>query len=158
MVSTPYRIEVSVAGQQLLVRNAVGEVIYCLPVSTGLAGTGCEPDSGRTPLGQFEVCQVIGQGEPPDTIFSGRVPVGAYPHAVPQGMPQDADFILTRLFWLAGLEPHNANTRERYIYIHGTNRTDLLGQPVSFGCVRVSQQDAILLEQCIQVGTQVEIV
>ena len=37
-------------------------------------------------------------------------------------MDEHSDFILTRILWLDGLEPHNANTRSRYIYIHGTNK------------------------------------
>lgn len=39
-------------------------------------------------------------------------------------MNEHSDFILTRILWLDGLDPGNANTQERYIYIHGTNRTD----------------------------------
>ena len=35
----------------------------------------------------------------------------------------------------------NANTRERYIYIHGTNQEGLLGTPASHGCVRMSNAD-----------------
>ena len=33
-------------------------------------------------------------------------------------MNEHSDFILTRILWLDGLDPGNANTQERYIYIH----------------------------------------
>ena len=47
------------------------------------------------------------------------------------------------------VKPGNANTRARYIYIHGTNDTEHLGTPVSHGCIRLSPQDMLrLFEQC----------
>lgn len=79
-----------------------------------------------------------------NTVFRGRLPVGIYPQAA-----QGDDAILTRILALEGLEPGNANTRARYIYIHGTNDTERLGTPVSHGCIRLSPQDMLrLFEQC----------
>ena len=45
--------------------------------------------------------------------------------------------MLTRILWLDGLDEANANTHDRYIYIHGTNQEHLLGQQASFGCIRM---------------------
>ncbi len=59
--------------------------------------------------------------------------------------------------WLEGLEPENANTHDRYIYIHGTNSESKLGSPVSFGCVRMGNRDVIDLYNRVEVGTPVEI-
>ena len=49
----------------------------------------------------------------------------------------------TRILWLEGLDPENANTYERYIYIHGTNAESQLGTPASHGCVRMNNLDVI---------------
>lgn len=87
----------------------------------------------------------IGDGEPEDTIFISRLPAGRYPTAIPKSLNEHSDFILTRILWLDGLEPHNANTRSRYIYIHGTNDTELLGTPASHGCIRLSPRDMMAL-------------
>ncbi len=57
----------------------------------------------------------------------------------------DDDLVLTRILWLEGDEEHNANTRDRYIYIHGTNHEGLIGQPASHGCVRMRNSDMIEL-------------
>ena len=58
---------------------------------------------------------------------------------------------------MEGLDPHNANTRDRYIYIHGTNAESQLGTPASMGCVRMSNADVIDLYGQIEAGTPVEI-
>ena len=42
---------------------------------------------------------------------------------------------------------------ERYIYIHGTNHENLLGQPASCGCIRMSNADVIDLYDRIDEGT-----
>ena len=47
------------------------------------------------------------------------------------------DLVLTRILWLEGGDPENANTKSRYIYIHGTNQENLLGTPASHGCIRI---------------------
>jgi L,D-transpeptidase YbiS len=121
-------------------------------ISTSRFGLGEEPGSNKTPTGQFRVGEKIGDQAPPGEIFVSRVPTGRL------GKEEDEhDHVQTRIFWLEGLEPHNANTRERYIYIHGTNAESDLGTPASMGCVRMSNADAIDLYEQIPVGTPVEI-
>lgn len=120
--------------------------------STGKAGTGSEEGSGRTPLGLFEVCSAHGENAPLMTVFRGRIPVGTYPTAA-----RGDDAILTRILALHGLEPHNANTRARYIYIHGTNDTELLGTPASHGCIRLAPQDMLTLFNRVTIGQKVVI-
>lgn len=80
---------------------------------------------------------------------------GRYPAAIPESLDEHSDFILTRILWLDGLEPHNANTRSRYIYIHGTNDTDLLGAPASHGCIRLSPRDMLDLFALAEEGMDV---
>jgi L,D-transpeptidase YbiS len=68
------------------------------------------------------------------------------------------DLILTRILWLDGKESHNANTLNRYIYLHGTNQESLLGTPVSHGCIRMSNEDILDLFDLLQAGDEVEVV
>ena len=137
-------ITVSVSEQKL----RLGQL--CFDCSTGKAGVGTEPGSGRTPMGRFEICSMHGENAPLLTVFRGRLPVGLYPEAA-----RGEDAILTRILALHGLEPHNANTRSRYIYIHGTNETELLGTPASHGCIRLSPQDMLTLFELVHIGTPV---
>ena len=65
---------------------------------------------------------------------------------------------MTRILWLYGCEEHNANTRRRYIYIHGTNHEQDLGQPASFGCIRMGNEDVARLFGMVNVGNKVRIV
>lgn len=130
-------------------------VLFSSPVSSGKAGTGSESGSGKTPTGRFSICAKIGAGEPQNTIFRSRLPAGSYPQRIPADMDEQSDFILTRILWLDGLEPGNANTRQRYIYIHGTNRTDLLGTPASCGCIRLSPHDMLTLFDMVEEDTAV---
>ena len=67
------------------------------------------------------------------------------------------DLVLTRILWLEGAEEHNANTRERYIYIHGTNHEDAVGRPASHGCVRMRNADIIELFELVAEGAEVRI-
>jgi phosphoserine phosphatase len=110
-------------------------------------------DSYRTPTGRFRIAEKIGGGEPIDTIFKQRKPAGVWKRdALAEG-----DFVLTRILRLAGLDPENANTMERFIYIHGTNHEDQLGQPASRGCIRMSNAGMIELFERVVEGTDLEI-
>ncbi len=67
----------------------------------------------------------------------------------------DADLILSRIFWLDGLEPGRnrggtVDSRSRYIYLHGTNQEQLLGKPASHGCVRMSNRDIAALYDMVR--------
>ena len=143
-------IHISVASQLLELRSSGGEVLFSVPCSTGAAGTGCEPGSGRTPLGRFAICSLHGENAPILTVFRSRIPVGLHPAA-----SRGEDAVLSRIIALQGLEPRNANTRERYIYIHGTADVDHLGTPVSHGCIRLSPQNAAALFELVSLDTEV---
>lgn len=129
--------------QSLEVCDASGLCLMRCPVSTSARGAGFEPGSLKTPTGKFRIHAKIGADQPCGTIFVGRQPVG---HWSPETPSSDAeDLILTRILQLDGLEPENANTLSRYIYIHGTNQEDLIGTPASHGCVRLRNDDMIRL-------------
>ena len=121
-------------------------------VSTSRFGLGTEPGSNRTPTGRFRIAEKIGAGALPGEIFISRVPTGNFGR---EG--DEKDHVQTRILWLDGLDPENANTFERYIYIHGTNAESQLGTPVSYGCVRMSNDDVCDLFDRAETGTPVQI-
>ena len=138
--------------QQTLHLLSNGVVVKSWPVSTSKFGLGSEPGSCKTPLGKFRICAKIGEGAPPWSVFKSRIPTGEI--AGPGG---GEDGVLTRILWLEGLEDSNRNTRERYIYIHGTNQEDSIGQPASHGCIRLRNRDVLDLYSVVQEGAEVEI-
>ncbi len=64
---------------------------------------------------------------------------------------------MSRILWLDGIEPHNRNTKERFIYLHGTNQEHLLGSKASHGCVRFANRDIAELYDILDVGARVQI-
>lgn len=126
-------------------------------VSTSKVGTGTEMESGRTPLGRLRVAEKFGEGMEPGTVFVDRIPTGEVwtPGMV---VDEERDMILTRILWLEGAEPDNANTKDRYIYLHGTRKEAQLGTPLSKGCVNFSNADIVEVFDLMPVGSEVEIV
>jgi lipoprotein-anchoring transpeptidase ErfK/SrfK len=145
------RLLVHVPSQTLdLIEN--DELVRRYAISTSSFGLGSEPGSCKTPTGNFRIAEKIGDGAAPGEIFVSRVATGRC------GADDDpADHVQTRILWLEGLDPDNANTKDRYIYIHGTNAESKLGTPVSHGCVRMNNLDIIELYDRIPAGTPVEI-
>ena len=144
-------IRISVRDQRLDLLAGDG-VLASYPISTSRFGLGSEEGSMKTPLGRFRIGEKIGEDFPSGTIFSGRIPLG--PNDPP---PPTDDHILSRILWLDGLEEHNANTRDRFIYIHGTNHEDEIGQPASHGCIRMKNADLIALFDQVPLGAEVMI-
>lgn len=130
------------------------------PVSTSRHGTGCKPDSFRTPTGAHRVAERIGDGAPVHTVFRHRVATDScQPPSAPGGDP-DEDIITTRILWLDGLEPgHNrgegCDSRLRHIYIHGTNQEQWIGEPASVGCIRMRAADVMELFDAVRENTLV---
>ncbi len=146
------RIYVHVPSQTLDLLDDSGALLRRYPCSTSKFGLGSEPGSNCTPTGRFRVAEKHGEGAPLGMIFKGRQPTGEL------GTPTDErDHVQTRILWLEGLDADNANTKERYIYIHGTNCEHQLGTPASHGCVRLSNQDAIDLFDAVPEGTEMVI-
>ena len=142
----PGRLLVVDAERQLATLIEGDEAVASWPVSTARAGIGGEAGSYRTPPGWHRVSQRIGQDAGPGTVFVSREPTGE----TWRGEAREDDLILTRILTLDGLE-HGVNrgpgcdSLSRYIYLHGTNQEDLLGRPVSHGCVRLSNSDITAL-------------
>jgi lipoprotein-anchoring transpeptidase ErfK/SrfK len=151
MQKSRLHIQVSVGDQELKLRRG-RTVIRRYPVSTSRFGLGSEHGSHKTPLGKFRISDKIGETMPAGTIFVGRVPLKA-----DDPLPETEDLVLSRILWLDGAEPHNTNTRDRYIYIHGTRHEDKIGKPDSHGCIRMRNADVIELFDLVDVDTPVTI-
>lgn len=147
-MSTDLRLEVSVDDQQMRVFLGT-DLVRTYIISTATKGVGFQPGSFRTPTGNFRIADKIGNGAPSGTIFKSREAEGVWTTDSP---PTCDDLILTRILRIAGLDPENANSYDRYIYIHGTNREDLLGQPNSHGCIRMGNADVIELFDLVEPG------
>jgi L,D-transpeptidase YbiS len=134
-----FLLRVSVAEQELTVWKGEAKLLTCT-VSTSRFGLGDTPGSNRTPTGWHRVFARIGGAEPLGRVFISREPRA---EVVPPDRWREGeqDRILTRILWLEGLEPGvNGHSRERYIYLHGTNREDVLGTPASHGCIRLGNR------------------
>ncbi len=149
MQTSPKSLHISVRDQRMTLKSG-DESLRTYPVSTSRFGLGSELGSMKTPLGQFRIGEKFGAGAPPGTVFKSREPAGFYDEH-----PSGDDLVLSRILWLDGLEAHNANTRERFIYIHGTNHEHEIGVPASHGCVRMKNADLIELFDLIEPGTPV---
>jgi lipoprotein-anchoring transpeptidase ErfK/SrfK len=148
-----HHVVISVKDQKLaLLEHEKLVAIY--PVSTSKYGLGDWRGSYRTPLGELEIADKVGDGMPPGTVFKDRRRTGEIvgPNAAGR------DPIVTRIIWLRGREAQNANAFGRDIYIHGTPEERNLGLPVSYGCVRMSSNDVIKLYEMVGLGAQVTIV
>ena len=144
-------IRISVRQQRLTLKSG-GKKLAEYPVSTSRFGLGSKEGSFKTPTGKFRIAEKIGHDMPLGTVFKSRRPVKATKKAL-----REEDLVMTRILWLDGLEGRNANTHDRYIYIHGTNHEEKIGLPDSHGCVRMKNLDLADLFERVTEGTVVEI-
>ena len=144
-------IHVSIRDQQLIVKENE-KPIRTYPVSTSRFGIGTEEGSFRTPTGRFRVAEKIGSDMPTGTVFVARVPLRP-----DEALPPTEDWVTSRILWLDGLDEQNANTRDRFVYIHGTKHEEKIGTVASHGCVRMRNADVIELFEMVDEGTPVVI-
>jgi lipoprotein-anchoring transpeptidase ErfK/SrfK len=151
MQSGQTKIDISIREQLLRLKRG-DETLRTYPISSSRFGLGSEEGSMKTPLGKFRVAEKIGHGAAPGTIFKARVALGP-----DDPLPDTEDFITSRILWLDGFEEHNANTHDRFIYIHGTRHEDEIGRPDSHGCIRMRNGDVIELFDLVDETTPVVI-
>jgi lipoprotein-anchoring transpeptidase ErfK/SrfK len=144
-------IHISIRDQRLTLMEDE-KPIRSYPVSTSRFGIGTEEGSMTTPTGRFRVAEKIGGGLPSDAVFQSRVPLRPG-----DALPPTEDLVMSRILWLDGLDEHNANTRNRFIYIHGTKHEDKIGRPASHGCIRMRNIDVVDLFELIDEGAHVTI-
>jgi hypothetical protein len=143
---------VSVPDQKIAVVEN-GYTIARFPVSTSRYGVGDRFNSYATPLGYLEIAGKIGEGAPMGAVFRNRRWTGEILPPNSRGR----DPIVTRILWLRGLEPENANAFSRNIYIHGTPVEWLIGRPASYGCIRMRSKDVVELFDMMPVGARVQV-
>lgn len=151
-------LKVNITDQTLAIMRG-SQMIRSYTVSTGKNGPGEMYGSEQTPRGLHIIRAKIGANCAPNTVFVGRRPTGEiYSPQLRQQYP-NRDWILTRIFWLSGLEKHKnrlgkVDTMRRYIYIHGTPDDVELGKPGSRGCIRMRNNEIIELFNEIAPGTK----
>jgi len=144
-------IHISVARQQLKLKRG-RRTERTFPISTSKFGLGSKEGSMKTPLGRFRIAEKIGDNLPTETAFKSRKPIRVSAKAL-----RSDDLVMSRILWLDGMESHNANTYERYVYIHGTNHEEAIGEPASHGCIRMRNNDVAELFDLVEVNTPVTI-
>jgi len=152
---------VDVAAQEFhLVRGT--QKLWSVPCATATNGTGSTAGSNKTPLGWHAVSEKFGEDAPWGQVFRAR----ARTHELwKPGMDTEEDLVLTRILWLDGLEPGKnrghaddgtlVDSKQRYIYIHGTNGEHVIGTPSSHGCIRLLNNDVIEAFERIPLGAKV---
>ena len=157
------RLIVHIASQEMVLYEKSGTKIRKYSISTASRGTGQQEGSWQTPLGLHVIRAKIGAGLPVNAVFVGRRFTGEiYSPKLRKQYPGRKDWILTRILWLSGLEPGynrfgSVDTMRRYIYIHGSPDTVVMGEPGSRGCIRMHGSDIIDLFDCVDVGARVDI-
>jgi lipoprotein-anchoring transpeptidase ErfK/SrfK len=150
---TRHVILISTGDQRMVVLDR-GKLVASYPVSTSKYGLGDGFGSYCTPMGLMKVRKKIGAGAPAGAVFKSRRLTGEVIAVDAPGR----DPIVTRILWLDGLEPGNAGAKGRGIYIHGTVEEGKLGQPMSYGCIRMRSRDVIELYDLVGVGARVKVV
>ncbi len=133
-----------------------GALVKSYVVSTSLKPPSNIKGSLGTPRGLHEIAERIGAGQPPGMVFKSRVPTGRHFSEFPDSEVA-RQLITSRILWLRGLEPGvnrggEVDSYDRYIYIHGTNHEDRLGEPMSAGCVEMRNLDVIELYEEVRNG------
>lgn len=156
-----WRIDIDLAAQTL--RLLQGDRLCArYDVSTALRGAGEEHGSERTPRGLHIVRAKIGAGLPRGAVLVARRPTGEIWSPALHAQHPRRDWILTRILWLSGIERGrnrlgNVDTMRRFIYIHGSPDTVPMGRPGSHGCIRMRNDDILVLFDAVPVGTRVHI-
>jgi hypothetical protein len=132
------------------------ELVKSYPISTSRRPPSNVKHSLGTPTGLHEIAERIGSGQPPGMVFSSRIPTGMHFSELPDEATA-SNLITSRILWLRGLEPDvnrggEVDTYDRYVYLHGTNREDRIGEAMSAGCVLMRNLDIVELYENVRAG------
>lgn len=155
-------VEVSVQEQKLCLRKGAKPIAFYL-ISSASKGIGQEVNSFKTPLGFHKIALKVGEDAPLFTIFKSQKQTKKIWTQETDDPSQD--YVLTRILVLEGLEKGFnkgrdadgilVDSKERFIYIHGTSEEHLIGTPASHGCLRMKNEDIRELFNLIEVGATV---
>jgi lipoprotein-anchoring transpeptidase ErfK/SrfK len=156
---TNFYLDICIATQRLSIIET-RQPIKTYSISTAKNGAGEVMGSGCTPRGWHTIRAKIGAGLPLYTVFKARRVTGEIYSPELAKQYSQRDWILTRILWLGGLEPHKnrygkVDTTWRYIYIHGSPDELMDGQPKSHGCIRLGNDDMLDLFNRVTVGMRV---
>lgn len=156
-------IRILISSQTLELLDDQDRLMRRYLVSTSSRGVGEKNGSYRTPRGRHIIRAKIGHGQPANTVFVERRPTGEIYSAELASQFPRRDWMLTRLLWLSGCEPGfnrlgEVDTMRRFIYLHGSPDTAVMGQPGSIGCVRMRNPDILELFDLVPVGISVDII
>jgi alpha-L-rhamnosidase len=136
--------------------------VWQVPCATSAWGTGALENSNKTPLGWHHVDEKLGEDAPWGQVFRARK---ATAEIWAPGQETEEDLVLSRILWLQGDEAGRnqgtdpwgrlVDSKQRHIYIHGTNGEDKIGTPSSHGCIRLRNDDALAAFDKIPLGTPV---
>lgn len=154
-------LRVSASRQEVIGYLESREVVR-FAVSTAAAGLGCKSGSARTPIGEHRIRAKIGAICPVGAVFAGRRWTGETIDPDLLERYPGRDWVLSRVLWLQGMERSinrggDVDSLRRYIYLHGTHDEDMIGRPVSYGCVRMRNRDIVDLFERVAVGCRVTI-
>lgn len=142
--------------EQAMALIVAGQIVEIFPVSTSKNPPSSEADSFGTPCGLHCIGDKIGADAPAGMVFKGRVPTGRLFSEISADLAA-GNLITSRILRLRGMEPGRnsgpgCDSFARYIYIHGTNHEDRIGQPFSGGCVEMRNRDVIRLFERVENG------
>lgn len=154
------RIEISIPQQRLNLLDDGGVIIASYSISTAARGAGCIKNSECTPIGRHIIRAKIGGTDKINAVFVGRRATGEICTPDLMATHPNRDWILTRILWLSGTEIGknrlgHVDTMQRYIYIHGTPDSTVMGREGSHGCIRMRNADIVELFDLVKVGTLV---
>jgi len=130
-------------------------------ISTSKFGIGNKSGSNMTPLGYHIVKEKIGDHVSVNSIYKTDEFTKEIA-TINNNKVFAEDLVTTRIIKLEGTENginrgSGIDSYEREIWIHGTPAEDKIGTPASHGCIRMKNNDIILLFNSIEVGTPVNI-
>jgi len=160
MIKIDKVILISIKDQKLLLIQDDCEIAE-YSISTSKFGIGNKAGSNMTPLGYHVIKEKVGDHVPKDSIYKA----GKFTKEIAKINDMKAyeeDLITTRIIKLEGMEKGinkggEIDSYERGIWIHGTPAESKIGTPASHGCIRMKNDDIILLYNSIEIGTPVNI-
>lgn len=154
-ISPTKRILVASVQDQEIILLSDLKILKIYPISTSSNPPSCRENSYGTPIGLHALADKIGADEANGMVFKGRQPIKHFSEF--DASKQESNLITSRIIRLSGLEPGknkgpHCDSYLRYIYIHGTNHEDRIGQPFSGGCIEMKNPDIIDLFNRVHTG------
>ncbi|HCA82849.1 MAG TPA: hypothetical protein DEP18_03615 [Flavobacteriales bacterium] len=150
---------VSIKHQQLFYIEE-GKAKLVFSVSTAKKGFGFTYNSEQTPTGLHCIKGCIGNATPSGGVIDKNGFTGKKAEIVSEAISTGKDIITTRAYRLDGMENGKnkggkVDSYSRDIMLHGTHEEGLIGKPASHGCIRMRNEDILMLEPLLKDGLPV---